>query len=143
MFRPKYFGVFFDEASIKGLMKKEFPDTVRLSRPIKTPHVTFGYQMDMPYDFMYMVGKRVLCDVVGYAKDEENEGLQIKFSKLIMMLYHNNAPVHMTVSVGKNGRPRNTGKLCFEACDGGTMEGRIGYFGTDDRVHFVLPEEED
>lgn len=113
-----YTGVFFDASALYAAMNKHLPRK-KLHRQIENPHVTVQYKPKTVNTSLF--GQEVEFTVTGYAVDENNEGVAVRFSEdglsqeLRELLETIKVP-HITLSVSKNGRPVDTGRLHFEAC---------------------------
>ena len=116
-----YEGAFFNSEDLKkALGVEEF----ELAREIKNPHVTFVFRPEKPASHLY--GEKVRFKVIGYACDGKNEGVAVKLissSKEIEELYENIAVPHITLSVSKDGKPVDTGRLTFHPYEGPEIEG--------------------
>lgn len=116
-----YEGVFFDFKSLKDALGIK---NYELAREIKDPHVTFKFRPSKPAGHLY--GEKVRFKVIGYACDGKNEGVAVKLissSKEIEELYENIAVPHITLSVSRDGKPVDTGRLTFHPYEGPEIEG--------------------
>ena len=96
-----------------------------LEEDIEFKHVTVQYKPRKEHRDLY--GAKARFRVVGYGKDEENEGLRVYLVTLdvsmlettqdkaaeILDLYHEVEVPHITLSVSKEGKPVNTKNLEF------------------------------
>lgn len=113
-----YTGVFFDASALYAAMNKHLPRK-KLHRQIENPHVTVQYK---PRDVnTSLFGQEVEFTVTGYAVDGRNEGVAVQFSKdglpqVLCELLEGIKVPHITFSVSKDGKPVDTGRLQFHAC---------------------------
>lgn len=120
-----YTGVFFDMPALYSEMNKRLARK-KLYREIERPHVTVQYKPKEVNTSLF--GQEVEFTVTGYAVDGRNEGVAVQFSKdglsqeLRELLETIKVP-HITLSVSKNGRPVDTGRLHFEACQPFSIRG--------------------
>lgn len=130
-----YCGVFFKSVPFEG----------KLCRPIVHPHVTHMYRpwpSDIHPEFF---GKEVQATVFGYGNDSKNEGVLVSLhcddpdlSKALKSI----VVPHITISVGRDGHPVDTGRLTFEQMPQMvTLIGRYGAFCNDNNVYYALEEE--
>lgn len=143
-----YTGVFFDSSELNDLFEKHIGKP-KLSNVIKNPHVTFTYK---PTEVMFgLLGTPIRFDVIGYACDGVNQGLQVKISDN-MWWDKRHAPLfdecqtienpHITISVSEDGKPVDTNKLVFEPIPiPFEIVGDYGVF-TDEGIFFESPLEE-
>lgn len=75
-------------------------------------HVTLAYKPTPEKLAQYTIGQKVEVRIVGYGKDDENEGLLVEFDGIP---YYGAKNKHITLSCSKNGKPVNTGYLNFSA----------------------------
>jgi hypothetical protein len=134
-----YTGVFFDAAELSEKFAKYVGEET-LSNIIKNPHVTFTFKPSSVDTSL--LGKPVCFTVTGYACDRKNQGLSVEVSPIHAGLsseYQTVKHPHITISVSEDGRPVDTGKLCFtplpESFD---ITGKYGVF-TDKGVLFDDP----
>jgi hypothetical protein len=134
-----YTGVFFDAAELSEKFAKYVGEET-LSNIIKNPHVTFTFKPSSVDTSL--LGKPVCFTVTGYACDGKNQGLSVEVSLIHAGLsseYQTVKHPHITISVSEDGRPVDTGKLCFtplsESFD---ITGKYGVF-TDNGVLFDDP----
>ena len=134
-----YTGVFFDAAELSEKFAKYVGEET-LSNIIKNPHVTFTFRPSSVDTSL--LGKPVCFTVTGYACDGKNQGLHVEVSLIHAGLsseYQTVKHPHITISVSEDGRPVDTGKLCFtplsESFD---ITGKYGVF-TDKGVLFEDP----
>lgn len=116
-----YEGVFFNPEELKETLGVE---EFELAREIKNPHVTFVFRPEKPASHLY--GEKVRFKVTGYACDGKNEGVAVNLvssSKKIEELYKRIAVPHITLSVSRDGKPVDTGRLTFHPIDGPEIQG--------------------
>lgn len=123
-----YVGIFLNPASIKLLMEKAF----RLEREVQNMHCTFSFRPDAETvsAFEKIEGEPAKLVVIGKGYNNENSGFLVELPEEIKALYKNTAVPHITVYVGENGKPVNTGKLNFKPCEQFEVEGVFGLFRT-------------
>lgn len=142
-----YTGVFFDSSELNDLFAKHIRKP-KLSNVIENPHVTFTFK---PTDVMYgLLGTPIRFDVIGYACDGVNQGLQVKTSdnmwwdKRHVPLFDEYQTIEnpcITISVSEDGRPVDTGNLEFEPLsEPFEIVGDYGIF-TDKGILFDYPNE--
>lgn len=93
-------------------LDKEFDGT--LNRQIKNQHITTAFKPDVAHNELY--GKKATFAIVAYGNDGNNEGYKVELlhcDKELEKLYLNIPVPHITISVGNEGKPINTGKLNF------------------------------
>lgn len=142
-----YTGVFFDRAELNDLFARHI-GKAKLSNIIENPHVTFTFK---PTEVMSgLLGTPIRFDVIGYACDGVNQGLQVKASDN-MWWDKNHVPLfdeyqtienpHITISVSEDGKPVDTDKLVFEPIPiPFEIVGDYGVF-TDEGILFECPNE--
>lgn len=109
-----YTGVFF---KLNDLIKSfdRFINAARLSNTIQNPHVTFTYKPTRVNENLF--GIPIKFEVIGYACDGKNQGLQVRAVTIHNSLQeeYNEIPhPHITISVSEDGKPVDTGKLNFQ-----------------------------
>lgn len=120
-----YLGVFIDP-----------PLQGQLDRTIPNQHITISFN---PSDSMFLetiphLGEECEITVLGYGNDGKNEGLLVSVAG--NFVYQGAEQQHITLSVSKDGRPVNTGKLVFDQPIptelglkvGDVLTGKIGAF---------------
>ena len=134
-----YTGVFFDAAELNERFAKYVGEET-LSNIIKNPHVTFTFR---PSSVDTSLLGRIVCfNVTGYACDGKNQGLCVEVSMIHAGLsseYQTIKHPHITISVSEDGKPVDTGKLCFTPLpEPFEIVGKYGVF-TDKGVLFADP----
>lgn len=134
-----YTGVFFDAAELSEKFAKYVGEET-LSNIIKNPHVTFTFRPNSVDTGL--LGKPVCFNVTGYACDGKNQGLSVEVSLIHAGLsseYQTIKHPHITISVSEDGKPVDTGKLCFTPLpEPFEIVGKYGVF-TDTGVLFADP----
>ncbi len=134
-----YTGVFFDAAELSEKFAKYVGEET-LSNIIKNPHVTFTFKPSSVDT--RLLGKEVGFNVTGYACDGKNQGLSVEVSVIHGYLsseYQTIKHPHITISVSEDGKPVDTGKLCFTPLsEPFEIIGRYGVF-TDKGAFFDDP----
>lgn len=134
-----YTGVFFDAAELSEKFDK-YVGKETLSNIIKNPHVTFTFRPNSVD--ISLLGKPVCFNVTGYACDGKNQGLSVEVSLIHAGLsseYQTIKHPHITISVSEDGKPVDTGKLCFTPIsESFEIVGKYGVF-TDTGVLFSDP----
>lgn len=121
-----YWGLFFEHEALLSTLEEK----------IEHPHITFGYKTQPPAHFFDILGSWATVDVIGYGKNEDNEGYAVSLSQHQTRMYQGASTPHITTSVSKCGRPKDTAKLNFGPYYEIVLCGRWGWFGTDGKVHF-------
>lgn len=89
-----------------------------LSTPILMPHVTVSYRPAAVDQSLFGIPVRIR--IVGYGRDENNEGLLVELStqepRLEKLLQTVEIP-HITLSISQSGKAVNTRRLHFTAVD--------------------------
>jgi hypothetical protein len=123
-------------------VKKSITAKTILSRKISHPHLTLAYMPDKsvieklkPY-----LGYSFRMTVSGYGCDGENEGYLIseishksKEIPEVMELFNAIETPHITLSVGKYGKPVNTKNLDFKPIKPFQIKGTLGNYVTEDK----------
>ena len=134
-----YTGVFFDAAELSEKFDK-YVGKETLSNIIKNPHVTFTFRPSSVDTCL--LGKPVCFNVTGYACDGKNQGLSVEVSLIHAGLsseYQTIKHPHITISVSEDGKPVDTGKLCFTPLsESFEIVGKYGVF-TDTGILFDDP----
>ena len=134
-----YTGVFFNATELSEKFAKYVGEET-LSNIIKNPHVTFTFRPDSVDTSL--LGKPVCFTVTGYACDGKNQGLGVEVSLIHAGLsseYQTIKHPHITISVSEDGKPVDTGKLCFTPLpESFEIVGKYGIF-TDIGVLFDDP----
>ena len=109
-----------------------------LERQITCQHVTHMFRPKPERVNPAFFGKLVFIKVIGYANDGDNQGylvsLETSDEDLKKELDAIKVP-HITISVSKNGKPVNTGKLNFTPIDGELLVGTYGGYYSDGMVY--------
>ncbi len=108
----------------------------RLERGVPNQHVTFQFRPTGEELFPEgMLGLRAKLTIIAEGCDDRNHGYQVEIPETLRRFYRNPATPHVTVSLGPNGRPKDTGALAFTPVQPFTVEAVLGYFmGGDDHV---------
>lgn len=100
-----------------------------LERPITYTHVTFEY---LPEEVdRSLFGDTVQIQVIGYGKNQENEGVKISLhseNPVLQKMYEDIAVPHITLSVSADGKAVNTSDLEFEPIEPFEITGVFGGF---------------
>lgn len=92
-----------------GLFLKE-PLPGKLENVIQNQHVTFGYKIPYPLEY---VGKEFEIELIGYGNNEKNEAYEVKLPRELWDIYHGSVKRHVTVSTSRFGRPVDSSLLSF------------------------------
>ena len=136
-----YIGCFFDFDRLQSAVAPI--SARRLSRPVKTPHVTFVYRPRQVDPALF--GQEVTVQVTGYGNDGRNEGLQVKVLSQdpVLRRLADQIPVpHITLSVSQEGRAVDTAGLAFLPVTPFQLTGRFGGYRPDGTVSFAHTEGE-
>lgn len=124
----EYTGVFLERESLYTLVSKKFGDS-RLHQGVLYPHITFQY---MPQTIRYdLFGEKAEFSVIGYGKDELNEGLLVEWQSGSLALKKEFAQIcipHITLSFSEYGHAVNTRYLDFRPIAPFTISGIFGGF---------------
>ncbi len=124
----EYTGVFLERASLYALVSEKFGDG-RLHHDVLYPHITFQYMPQMIQDELF--GEKAEFSVVGYGKDELNEGLLVKWKSGPPALKKEFAQIcipHITLSFSEYGYAVNTRYLDFRPIAPFMISGYFGGF---------------
>ena len=123
-----YTGIFFDKKNQEQLFAK-FPP--KLFRAIGEPHVTLSFKPDKAASHSDLWGTKATVTVIGYGKNEDNEGVLVKVqteNEQLQASFDEIKVPHITLSVSENGKPVNTAYLNFKPCEEICIEGVFGAF---------------
>lgn len=124
----EYTGVFLEGASLYALVSEKIGD-LRLHQNVLSPHITFQYMPQMIRDDLF--GEKAEFRVVGYGKDELNEGLLVEWQSGSLALKKEFARIcipHITLSFSDYGHAVNTRYLDFKPIVPFTISGTFGGF---------------
>ena len=99
----------------------------KLENRIDTPHITVYYKPSQSHEIYY--GQKGRFEFYEYGCDDNNEGYKVRCvgdDDLVQHLLKNVDIPHVTVSVSSNGRPKDTKKLNFVACEPYVYEAIFG-----------------
>ena len=108
-----YTGVFFNLSELINKFNC-YIGAVRLANTIENPHITFSFKPAQVDEKIF--GLPMKFEVVGYACDGHNQGLQVRavtLPKRVREEFDKITNPHITISVSENGKPVDTGKLKF------------------------------
>ena len=125
-----YQGMFFNEDTQKLLLDLQNEGT--LKNPVKDMHITFFFgNTEIFPDEIMEKDYRVIID--GYKSDGKNSGFRAKIPEELLQYYKNlsvegEINSHITVSLGEDGKAKDTGNLEFDDISPVDIQGRMGYF---------------
>lgn len=125
-----YTGCFLDSASSKLIKTKRLGKA--LSNPNEILHMTVQFKPE-PIDET-LFGEKIRIKVVGYGIDKENEGFLVEAhsdNQDVQQLIDAIEIPHITMSIGANGKHRNTRNLQFEKIEPFSVSGIYGGFVQD------------
>lgn len=105
-----------------------------LDAQIMQQHVTFVFKPDTAIQEIVKkhVGETLIFKVVGYGCDKKNEGLLVELVKPvnaeIQTLFNNIQVPHITLSIAKGAKPKDTASLVFEELPPFNVYATFGYF---------------
>lgn len=124
-----YQGMFFNAETQKKLLDLQYEGT--LKNPVKDMHITFSYgNIEIFPDEIMEKNYNVIID--GYRSDGNNSGFRAKIPEELLKYYKNltiNGEInsHITVSLGENGKAKDTGNLEFDDILPVNIQGHMGY----------------
>lgn len=115
---PVYWGLFLDEPIVAE----------PLEHVVRDQHVTFGFRRPMPDGAVRLLGTEWDVTAIGYANDGVNEGIAVELPDGLRRFYDGAGTPHVTLSVSRDGRPRDTASLGFAGVEPYGIACRLGFF---------------
>ena len=88
----------------------------RLEKDIENKHITTEYRPKKSHEHLY--GERATFAITGYGCDGQNEGYSVTLlscdNEELVNLFNQIPVPHITLSVSREGRPKDTCNLTFE-----------------------------
>ena len=131
-----YLGVFFDSQVITEHLHQI--DRHQMEKSIKYSHVTVKYKpKDIPF---HLFGEPVSVIVTGYGYNSTNEGVTVKLiseNEELNQIFSQIPNPHITLSVSKNGQPKDTSSLHFTPVKAFEFK---GVFGAMTKEHKIITD---
>ena len=136
-----YEGIFFDDEEVKKIQSYELNHLGCINDCV---HCTFVYKPTDEKIYDELLNKEISIYLISYGSSKNNSGFEVLIPKKYMK-YYNNYDIngnyvkpHLTSSISKNGKSKDTCKLKFTPLkEKIKVTGRFGYWIKEDTKEYV------